>query len=411
MRNRFLSLIVSVVLIIAACGGGEQEPEADVRITDMPVVKSSTTVSGSPETLSFTANCDAGVSCVVNSATVRWITATGQTITKATALNKVINAKANASLTITILSDSDRVFAPLVYLKDDNPSKAQTSYTNYSETIGEIAYTKTGLTGRSGCTADSTSTNCTRFENVPSYDYTRGTMRFTNFVLSLQESTSIGTLTGDGSGLYNSTARTWLLNFNKGIPEGSEIYAMYIKPLRQLSNFPTGRDLKVYYDTLVLQQDSSDRLVSGTTVYGSVIGRQIELTRAMGFRNAPITVSYSGDPIRRYGGELLGTAASSCRGNVCTFNLQKSLPSLGITALIKSSSIQVFTNDKVGLVKTYDPNSGTLTVEFDPSTPLHPQEEISVSYVFSFLSIPVYVDIDTSHGKKSFVVRLEITKN
>ncbi len=411
MRDKLLILLLFVVLLTSSCGGGEREPEADVRITDMPAVKSSTTVSGSPETLSFTANCDAGVSCVVNSATVRWTTASGQTITKSTALNKVINAKANASITITLLSDSDRVFAPLVYLKDDNPSKARTSYTAYSETIGDIMFTKTGLTGRRGCTADSTSTNCMRFEDVPSYDYTRGTMRFTNFVLSLQESTSLGTLTGDGNGLYNATARTWLLNFNKGIPEGSEIYAMYISPLRQLSNFPTGRDVKVYYDTLTLQQDSSDRLVSGTTVYGSVIGRQIEITRAMGFRNAPITASYSGDPIRRYGGELLGTASSNCRGNTCTFNLQKSIPSLGITALIKTSSLQVFTNNKVGSVRTYDPHSGALTVEFDPSTPLDPQEEISVSYVFSFLSIPVYVDIDTSHGKKGFVVRLEITRN
>ncbi len=411
--NILLALLLSIACSIAlyGCGGGEKEPEDDVRITDIPAVKSSTTISGAAETLSFTANCDAVVSCVIHSATVRWTTASGQSISKSTALNKIINSKANASITLTALTDSDRVFAPLVYLKDENPTRSQTNYTNYTETIGDIAYTKTGLTGRTGCTADSTSTTCTRFENVPSYDYTRGTMRFTDLVLSLQESANLGALTGDGSGSYNTTSRTWLLNFKKGIAEGNEIYAMYITPLRQLNNLPTGKDVKVYYDTLSLQQDSSDRLVSGSTVYGSVVGRQIEITKAMGFRNAPITVQYSGDPLRRYGGESLGTAASKCIGNICRFTLNKSNTALGIMALIRTSSLQVFTADKVATIQTYDPNSGALTAVFNPSTPLSPEEEISASYVFSFLSMPLYVDIDTSYGRKSFVVRLEITRN
>lgn len=401
---------MALSLCLYGCGG-QKEPDSDLRITDMPSVKSSTIVSGAAETLSFTANCESSVSCVVHSATVRWTTSSGEAITKTTALNKTISPKSNASITITALSDSDRVYAPLVYLKDDNPSKAQTNYTIYTETIGNVAFAKTGLKGRTGCTADSTTVNCTRFENVPSYDYTRGTMRFTDFVQSLQESANIGSLTGDGTGTYNASNKTWLLNFSKGIPEGNDIYAMYIEPLRPLMNYPTAKDVKLYYDTLTLQQDSSDRLVSGTTVYGSVIGRQIEITRALGFRNAPITVQYSGDPVRRYGGERVGTASSICTGNVCRFTFQKSNPALGITALVNTASLQVFTNDKVATVKTYDPNSGILVAEFSPATPLRPDEEISVSYVFSFLSIPISVEIDTSYGKKSFVVRLEITRN
>lgn len=407
----FLSTLILVFLSFYGCGGGQKEPESDLRITGMPSVKSSNTVSGSAETLSFTANCEAGVSCVIYSATIRWTTSSGETISKATAINKTISPRSNASITITALTDSDRVYAPLVYLKDDNPSKAQTNYTIYTETIGNIAFTKTGLKGRTGCTADSTTINCTRFENVPSYDYTRGTMRFTDFVQSLQESVNIGSLAGDGTGAYNSTTKTWLLNFNKGIPEGNDIYAMYVEPLRPLMNFPIAKDVKLYYDTLTLQQDTADRLVSGTTVYGSVIGKQIEITRAMGFKNAPITVQYSGEPIRRFGGESVGTASSKCTGNVCRFTLQKSNPALGITALINPSSLQVFTNDKVATIRTYDPNSGLLIAEFNPATSLRPEEEISVSYVFSFLSIPLNIDIDTSHGRKSFSVRLEISRS
>ena len=408
---RFLLVFLIMLSVLFGCGGGEKEPESDLRITDMPAVKSSTIYSGSAETLSATANCNSGVDCIINSITVTWLTDTGQRITKTTPYNKIVGSKKSETLTFTVLTDSDRVFAPLTYLKDDNPSKSQLNYTSYTETIGEIRYTKTGLSGRTGCTSDSTTTTCTRFENVPTYDYTKGTIRFTDFVLSLSESASFGALTGDGSGLYNSTTRTWLLIFNKGIAEGREIYAMYISPLLPLNNIPSGRDVKIFYGNLTLQQDSSDRLVSSSVVYGSVIGRQIEITRAMGFRNAPITVQYSGEPIRRFGGELLGKAGTNCSGNICRITLQKSNPSIASTALIKPTSLQVFTQDKTATVQSYDPNSGQLIATFNPATPLRNDEDISVSYVFSFLSIPLYIDIDTSYGRKSFIVRLEITRN
>ncbi|MCX8026478.1 MAG: hypothetical protein N3A62_01300 [Thermodesulfovibrionales bacterium] len=407
----FYSIFLTMfVLLIFGCGGGQQEPEADIKILDIPAVKTSTTYTGAAETMSATAECKAGVSCVINSVTVKWTNGLGQTITKTTPLNKIIAANGSASLTFTLLTDSDRVFSPLVYLKDTNPSTARTSYTLYAETIGEIIYTKTGLTGRKDCTSDSTTVNCTRFENVPTYDYTRGTMKFTDFTLSLEEATNIGTLTGDGSGLFNSTTKTWLLNFSKGIAENNAIYAMYVSPLRSLANFPEGRDVKVYYGNLTLQQDTQNRLVSGNTVYGSVVGNQIEITRAMGFKNAPVTVEYSGQPVKRYGGEKIGVAKDNCRGNTCTFTLQKSNSSQGIVALIKSSSIQVFTNDKIGTVQSYDPNSGNLVVSFSPNTPLSQDEEISASFYFNLLSIPIYIEFDTSFGKKSFVVKLEITR-
>lgn len=404
-------LLFIVFSIIFGCGGGEKEPESDLRITDLPSVKSSTIYSGSAETLSATANCNSGVDCVVNSITVTWVTDTGQRITKTTPINKIVASKKTESLTFTVLTDSDRVFAPLTYLKDDNPSKSQSSYTPYTETIGEIRYTKTGLVGRTGCTSASVTANCTRFENVPTYDYTKGTIKFTDLTYNLTESVNFGSLAGDGTGLYNASSRTWLLNFNKGIAEGNEIYAMYISPLLSLNNIPSGKDVKVFYGDLTLQQDTSDRLVSGSTVYGSLIGRNLEITRAMGFRNAPITVQYSGDPIRRFGGEILGKAGTSCTGNVCRFTLQKSNPKISSTALIKSSSLQVFTQDKTATIQSYDPNSGQLIATFNPATPLRNDEDIAVSYVFSFLSIPLYVDIDTSYGRKSFVVRLEITRN
>ncbi|MFQ3574184.1 MAG: hypothetical protein SNJ53_06075 [Thermodesulfovibrionales bacterium] len=404
------TLITIIVLILFGCGGGQKEPEPDLKILDIPSVKSSTVYSGTAETMSATAECKAGVSCVVNSVTVTWTDDSGRAIVKTTPFNKIIAANGSASLTFTLLTDSDRVFSPLVYLKDSNPSTARTSYTLYSETIGDIVFTDTGLRGRKDCTSNSTTTTCTRYENVPSYDYTRGTIRFTDLTLSLDESVNIGALSGDGSGLYNSTSRTWLLNFNKGIPQDHVIYAMYISPLRALTNFPEGRDVKLYYGNLMLQQDSSNRLVSGSTVYGSVVGNQIEITRAMGFRNAPITVEYSGQPIRRYGGEKIGVAKDNCTGNRCVFVLQKSNSQRGIIALIKASSLQVFTNDKVGTVQSYSPDSGRLEVTFNPNTPLMPDEEISASFYFDFLSIPIYIDFDTSYGKKSFMVRLEIRR-
>lgn len=406
-----ITLLTFIVLSLFGCGGGQQEPEADIKILDIPSVKTSTTYSGTAETMSATVECKAGVSCVVNSVTVSWTNDAGNRIVKTTPFNKTISANGSASLTFTLLTDSDRVFAPLVYLKDTNPSTARTSYTLYSEVIGNISYIDTGLKGRKDCTSDSTTVDCTRFENVPSYDYTRGTIRFTDFILSLEESVNIGSLTGSGSGLYNSANRTWLLNFNKGIPENNSIYAMYISPLKPLNNFPEGRDVKVYYGNLTLQQDSLNRLVSGTTVYGAVTGNQIEITRAMGFRNAPITVEYSGQPVRRYGGEKIGTARDNCRGNTCTLTLQKSNSSRGTIALIKAGSIQVFTNDKIGTVQSYDPNSGVLVVTFNPNTPIMPDEEISASFYFNFLSMPINIDFDTSYGRKSFVVRLEITRS
>ncbi|MCX8069001.1 MAG: hypothetical protein N2738_00695, partial [Thermodesulfovibrionales bacterium] len=115
--------------------------------------------------------------------------------------------------------------------------------------------------------------------------------------------------------------------------------------------------------------------------------------------------------IRRFGGEVIGKAGTNCTGNVCRFTLQKSNQTLSTTALIKTSSLQGFTQDKTATIQSYDPNSGQLIATFNPATPLRNDEDIAVSYVFSFLSIPLYIDIDTSYGRKSFVVRLEITRN
>lgn len=313
-------------------------------------------------------------------------------------LNLLLNPGEQRSVKLEVFTNSDRELEPFSYLRDVNPSTSATGWTTYSEVIGTIG-SKQFAQGKEECTVDPNTgeKTCVGVSNysgaIP--NHTAGTVKITDGTQVLEE-TTFGVLTGDGSGYINGNSIS--LSFATPPQVGAFISAMYLNPLKQLSEKPA-EGLKVVYNDLILTRNNDFLVDADGNAYAMITNNDITVLRPMGFKNAPLVVVYQAAPFSAYGGERIGEGD----GVTTVFSLKTKY------APILEGSLSVFSESRPAEILFYNKYTGDVTVSF--KEPPAEGEPIKASYIITEVNMPITITFISSElGNYTVSVPLRVSR-
>jgi hypothetical protein len=409
--------IIMVATAIAGCINTDLKTSISISLSSQDV--QSTKLDGD-EKIQAIASCTGDHECTVNSVTISWTdSVSGQSHSKTFQLKKTVSKNSSLTFDVVLIDNSDREYSPFSYLRSSNPTNANTGYTSYSESIAQPTFGSNVTTPAVNplCTSSVTSIavydtsippvlirtdSCTQFNLTPVTDYVRGTLKVTDYTQSVQETGSFGNLSGDGTGYLLST---WYVKFNSGV-DGTmgSLFVFYQKKSvgsgtsdLELSNSPLGNDLKLVYGSTTLTQSGTSLVDSTGIIYGYISGKNITLSRPLGYSDSDIVATYTSEPFVSIGGEVLGYGDGVNK----TYSFRTKY------APLYDGSLTVFTS--AGAAQTVSSNkyTGDVTAVFSSAVPLN--TPIKASYRTSSTGRMAFtVKFDTDKGQFSFPVYLQV---
>jgi len=405
-------ILVALALLLCSCGGGltsaidstgQTETEFTLKASDI----TSNSLEGTDyvdATVTCTSHDLFGEKCAINSVVIT-SSDLGADYSVEIPLGLSLGHKETATISIPIADDATKELAPLVYLRDYNPSTALTDWVIAKEIIGTPKVIQIAV-GYEDCRPDPNNPGkqiCNpgkHFSGFITGPVIPGTIQVLSGTQKLDE-TQFGLLTGSGSGYitYSQNGNVAIdVTFSSGVgPDDPPVLVAYLAGDSRLKSKVEGQ-MRILYGDLSLSLGDYDTVVSDNgTIYGLYNRDDNSITwiKPLQFKGTPLIAGYETGPLNVHGGEIVGSGDG---GQI--YDLKTRYP------FIKDGTLKVFTADQIGSVTGYDKYSGRFTVKFNQ--PVVAGAPIKASYVTYKATVTFTVTLRTASGSYSKNVRFTL---